>query len=389
MKLSNLYLNRLFIQGLQSVNQLLTTLIFLKILSVREFGVLSLFLILAMFFLGIGTNSYLYTSGFNCSNNTKVFLKFTVIFIITELLVYLLVSGIFNFYPSIVILLLIKSQTARIQEFINRLSFEVDDNRFLVDSGIIKFLQFSLIFLLLLSINNFVKSDVIIFLLTIDLIAFLCLFLRLYFHKQRLSNTFNFKVLFSNESKLNTQNFFLYFSKAQVSGLILSSFSLEGFAIYTASRILAAPVSIITPVLSSISLSNVIKNNMGILNSTKKLIMASLLIIYTIIIIFLSETFYTFFYGYYSNTYLIYSLLHIIIALFAFFRSILESELQGFKALDLIFKVNLISFPFSIILSFTLVKNFNIYGAFISLLLTELFILTLYKFLKNNNDNIL
>lgn len=384
-----MYFIRLVIQGLQSLNQLFTTIILLKLLSVNDFGYFSLILLIGNFFLGIGTNSYIYVLSFNSEKNISNFLQFSFIFLFLEMIIGLIFSNHINFYHALTIFVLIRVQSARFQEYINRVSFDTKRLRPLIFSSIIKlFIFFSLIFFFFHR-NNFSELSIFNILLLIEVIAFLGLIFILISEKRSINYPFSWNLLFSNKSKLNTRNFILYFSKAQMSGLVLSSFSLEGFSIFTACRILSSPLTILTPVFASLSFSNVVKDNEGIIDKRKYWFLFFLLVIYLILVSLFADSFYTFFYKDYSEIYLIYSLLHILIGSMAFYRSITESELQGFQILGIIFKVNLITLPSTIILSFIFIYYFEIFGALFVLLISEILMILMYKYLLRKHGFIL
>lgn len=378
------YFYRFLIQFSQSLTQFATTLIFLKLLSLKDFGFYSLFLVIGTFFCGLGTNSYLYKLSFDIPLNVRPFLSFTYVFSFFEIIFCFIVGYFLDYLFFVLLIVILRNQNIRIQEFINRLTFENDDISILRSSLIIKIIQSFCILIVLIYV--IFKGETSLMYFNLFFLVPYALFLYMlekFASKENISNKTKFKVLISKDTVVSTKSFFIYFFKAQSSGIILSFFTLEGFAIFSACRIMSSPLTIITPVLSSFSFSKIIKHKKKLLNYNYTKILIFGVIFYSFIVLFFSESFFKIFYNEYNDSYLLFSLAHIAIGFIALFRSIEESQLQAFKKLKFIYNVNLFFLPFYIILSLILIYYLNIYGAMITLFISELFILSYYKVKRN------
>ena len=110
------------------------------------------------------------------------------------------------------------------------------------------------------------------------------------------------------------------------------------------------------------------------------------IIAYSILVFFLSEYFYLYFFGEFNTELLIFTFLHIGLAIFATLRSLIETIFQTKKYTHHLLKANLINLAIALIINFLLIYLAGINGAIISMIMMELILII---FLKVKYESIL
>ena len=110
------------------------------------------------------------------------------------------------------------------------------------------------------------------------------------------------------------------------------------------------------------------------------------IIVYSILVFFLSEYFYLYFFGEFNTDLLIFTFLHIGLATLATLRSLIETIFQTKKYTQHLLKANLINLVIALIINFLLIYLAGINGAIISMIMMELILII---FLKVKYESIL
>ena len=103
------------------------------------------------------------------------------------------------------------------------------------------------------------------------------------------------------------------------------------------------------------------------------------IIIYCILVFFLCKYFYLYFFGKFNIELLIFTFLHIILALLATVRSLIETIYQTKKYAHQLLKVNLIVLAIALILTLLFIYLAGINGAIISMIALELISIIILK----------
>ena len=157
--------------------------------------------------------------------------------------------------------------------------------------------------------------------------------------------------------------------------------------IFSGTRFFAAPLLILTPVLSSLLLSSHLSINLQLKNIKDRLpIIIIGIITYCFLVLFLSKYFYLYFFEEFNSELLIFTFLHILLAILATSRSLIESIYHTKKYAHELLKVNLVVLAIALILTLFLIYIAGINGAIISMITVEL---TSILILKLKYENIL
>jgi O-antigen/teichoic acid export membrane protein len=376
---------RLINQVLFSLFQLILNLLFLRYFSIADYGAITSFQILINFYMGFNINSIIYYCNFNIVSKTRIFLKISTIFFAVFLLFGLLFLNILKISLVVALLLMLRIHNNVLLEFNNRLTFNIFKSNKLYRFGIIRLFEI-LSILIFYFVFSYDLEFIIIFLLIFESLYFILSF-SLIRQSFSLDNNQNKKLKLDNNLKYNLLYYLSYYAKAQITPIILSLMSLEMMGVFSGTRFLATPFLILTPVISSLLLSSYISINQQIKKIKDKL---PVIIIgttfYIISVIFISEYFYLYFFGKFNSDLLIFTLLHILLALLATIRSIIETIYQTKKFVEKLFKINLVILTISLIINSLFIYLLGINGAIISMIIIEL---SLIIFLKIKYENIL
>ena len=376
---------RLINQVLFSLFQLILNLLFLRYFSIADYGAITSFQILINFYMGLNVNSIVYYCNFNIISKTRIFLKISTIFFAFLLLFGLLFLNILKISMVVAFLLMLRIHNNVLLEFNNRLTFNIFKSNKLYSFGIIRLIEIISI-LIFYFVFSFDLEFIIIYLIIFESIYF-ALSVSLIRQSFSLDNNQNKKLKLDNNLKYNLLYYLSYYAKAQITPIILSLMSLEMMGIFSGTRFLATPFLILTPVLSSLLLSSYVSINQQIKKIKDKL---PVIIIgttfYIILVIFISEYFYLYFFGEFNSDLLVFTFLHILLALLATSRSIIETIYQTKKFVEKLFKINLIILAISLIINSLFIYFLGINGAIISMIMIELILII---FLKIKYENIL
>lgn len=369
---------RLINQVLFSLFQVLLNLIFLKYFSIIDYGAITLFQILINFYMGLNVNSIIYYCNFSIVSKTRIFLKISTIFFGTLLIFGLLFANTLNISLVLSLLLMLRIHNNVLLEFNNRLTFNIFKSKKLYRFGIIRFFE-----ILSILFFYFVLSDDLEF-----LISFLIIFESIFFvlsvfliaQTFNLDNTPKKKITINSNLKYNFFYYLTYYTKAQVTPIIISLMSLKMMGIFSATKFFATPFIILSPVISSLLLSSYLSIDQQIKKAKDKLpIIIIGIIVYSILVFFLSEYFYLYFFGEFNTDLLIFTFLHIGLAIFATLRSLIETIFQTKKSTHHLLKANLINLAIALIINFILIYLAGINGAIISMIMMELILIILLK----------
>ena len=376
---------RLINQVLFSLFQLILNLLFLRYFSIADYGAITSFQILINFYMGLNVNSIVYYCNFNIISKTRIFLKISTIFFAFLLLFGLLFLNILKISMVVAFLLMLRIHNNVLLEFNNRLTFNIFKSNKLYSFGIISLIEIISI-LIFYFVFSFDLEFIIIYLIIFESIYF-ALSVSLIRQSFSLDNNQNKKLKLDNNLKYNLLYYLSYYAKAQITPIILSLMSLEMMGIFSGTRFLATPFLILTPVLSSLLLSSYVSINQQIKKIKDKL---PVIIIgttfYIILVIFISEYFYLYVFGEFNSDLLVFTFLHILLALLATSRSIIETIYQTKKFVEKLFKINLIILAISLIINSLFIYFLGINGAIISMIMIELILII---FLKIKYENIL
>lgn len=376
---------RLINQVLFSLFQVLLNLIFLKYFSIIDYGAITSFQILINFYMGLNVNSIIYYCNFSIVSKTRIFLKISTIFFVVLLIFGLLFVNKLNISLVVALLLMLRIHNSVLLEFNNRLTFNIFKSNKLYRFGIIRFFEI-LSILFFYFVLSYDLEFLISFLLIFESIFFV-LSVSLITQNFNLDNTPKKKLIINNTLKYNFYYYITYYTKGHITPIILSVMSLKMMGVFSATRFFATPFLILTPVISSILLSSYLSIDQQIKKAKDKLpIIIIGIIVYSILVFFLSEYFYLYFFGEFNTDLLIFTFLHIGLAIFATLRSLIETIFQTKKYTHHLLKANLINLAIALIINFLLIYLAGINGAIISMIMMELILII---FLKVKYESIL
>lgn len=369
---------RLINQVLFSLFQVLLNLFFLKYFSITDYGAITSFQILINFYMGLNVNSIIYYCNFSIVSKTRTFLKISTIFFGSLLIFGLLFANTLNISLVVSLLLMLRIHNNVLLEFNNRLTYNVLKSNKLYRFGIIRFFEI-LSILFFYFVLSYDLEFLIIFLIIFESIFFV-LSVSLIAQTFNLDNTPKKKITINSNLKYNFYYYLTYYTKAQITPIILSVMSLKMMGVFSATRFFATPFLILTPVISSLLLSSYLSIDQQIKKAKDKLPLIIIgIIVYSILVFFLSECFYLYFFGEFNTDLLIFTFLHIGLAIVATLRSLIETIFQTKKYAHHLLKANLINLAIALIINFILIYLAGINGAIISMIMMELILIILLK----------
>ena len=376
---------RVINQVLFSLLQVVLNLVFLRYFSISEYGAITTLQILINFYMGFNVNSLIYYCNFSIVSKTKIFLKISIIFFGLLIFSGTFLTNLLKVQFIVALLLMIRIHNNVLLEFNNRLTFNVSKNHQLYRFSLIRFIELISLFLF-----SFIIPYNIEFIL-ISLIVFEIVFFIFSFSLIRYS--FKLDILKRKNERINKNlgynilYYLTYFTKAQLTPVILSIMSLKMMGVFSGTRFFAAPLLILTPVLSSLLLSSHLSINLQVKNIKDKLpIIIIGIITYCFLVLFLNKYFYLYFFEEFNSELLIFTFLHILLAILATSRSLIESIYQTKKYAHELLKVNLVVLAIALILTLFFIYIAGINGAIISMITVEF---TSIIILKLKYENIL
>lgn len=376
---------RVINQVLFSLLQVVLNLVFLRYFSISEYGAITTLQILINFYMGFNVNSLIYYCNFSIVSKTKIFLKISIIFFCLLFFSGTFLTNLLKVQFIVALLLMIRIHNNVLLEFNNRLTFNVSKNYQLYRFSLIRFIELISLFLFSFIIPYNVEF-ILIFLIVFEIVFFI-------FSFSLIRHSFKLDIFEQKNERINKNlgynilYYLTYFTKAQLTPVILSIMSLKMMGIFSGTRFFAAPLLILTPVLSSLLLSSHLSINLQLKNIKDRLpIIIIGIITYCFLVLFLSKYFYLYFFEEFNSELLIFTFLHILLAILATSRSLIESIYQTKKYAHELLKVNLVVLAIALILTLFLIYIAGINGAIISMITVEL---TSILILKLKYENIL
>jgi len=374
---------RIINQVLFSLLQLVLNLVFLRYFSISEYGAITTLQILINFYMGFNVNSIIYYCNFSIVSKTRIFLKISIIFFGLLVLSGILISNLLKVELIVALLLMIRIHNNVLLEFNNRLTFNISKNNKLYKFSIIRFIELIALFLFSFILSYNIEF-IIIFLIGFEIVFFV-------FSFSLIRQSFDLDSLQQKNKRINKNlsynilYYLTYFIKAQLTPIILSIMSLKMMGFFSGTRFFAAPLLILTPVLSSLLLSSHISINLQIKKIKDKFpIIIIGIIIYSFLVFFLSKYFYLYFFGEFNSDLLIFTFLHIALAVLATLRSLIETIYQTKKYAHQLLKVNIIVLAITLILTLLFINLAGINGAIISMIVIELISIIILKIKYEN-----
>lgn len=368
------YLN----QGLNSSYQLCLNLSFLSILNIEVYGWITVFQIFLNFYFGAINNTFVYDltlQDFKYSKNSLI--STFVIFILISWLLYeiLAINNPIEF--SIIIILLLKIQNQIYYEKVSRYSLVKNHLKINYFYGGLRCISIFIILYSLVNSYNLYEDGLNISLLVIIEIIILVL---LTIYLTTIDSGFK-RLRFLKNTKHNFLFYIIYFLKSQTAPLMLSIYSLTDMGFFSATRFFAAPVTLLTPVITSYVLTERLNHN-KLYNSLKYILAFGLF--YLFVVLISANYFYSYFLKQYDTEILILTYTHIVLSILALYRSYLESIFQVNENSKSLVTLNIKVFFINLISSWVLIKILGVKGAIFSLITIEL-ISTFLIFRKNDN----